>query len=206
MNTNRISLPLVVISCAIVGFLIVYWMYALPELRLMVAAQQSLDQQTASVVKPSATPAIATSATQTTVDTLLPVGDQRYDLSVQVEAASHSAGVTLASMSLALPAAVAALGVPLSTTATASTPVSTLTATIAVTGSYANIQKFVASLVQLDRFITVSQATISAAASTSAATDTKPAANGDPSLSGSITAFAYYVPAPIATPAPTPKP
>lgn len=134
-------------------------------------------------------------AVQTQANLLLPPTDQQYDLSVQVESLAKSKNLTISGLSVnaaqptnlqkTTPAANDTTSEGPSTITAADAPLSTaavkVTVSVGVTGTYANIEQFIAGLPALDRFVQIDQVTI-----------TNQAAG---QLGAQLTAFAYYLPA-----------
>jgi hypothetical protein len=198
---NRLSPTILAASLFGAVFLIGLWLLVIPQFKEMGVTFGALDkmQQPTTVTKTKS----ATRSAQeqqildlkTQAQTLLPSSDQQYDLSVQIEALSRSVGVSLTGLSLnasqsALPTTAPAQDDSISTkatptpTAAAATPKPAsagkkVTATITVTGSYANIERFIIGLTSLGRYISIDQTSVTNAA------------NG--AVTAQVTAFGYYL-------------
>jgi Tfp pilus assembly protein PilO len=168
-------------------FLILYWFMVLPQFRDLATQQKQLEQllgSTSSVSKQTTTAQQARK--QALIDLaaqsqkLLPLSDQQYDLSVQLESAAKAAGVNIISLVVNAPE----LGIPKTTVADSTGSTSPrVTFTIAGTGSYGAVASWVTSLVGLERFIQLDQVTIGAKSP------------DQDSVTGTVTGFAYYLPA-----------
>ncbi len=122
------------------------------------------------------------SEVRTNALTLIPTTDNQYDLSVQVEALAKEKKLTISGLTVSavVPTNLQST-TPVEGTTTAGAGLLKVTVTVSVTGTYANIQSFVASLPALDRFIQIDQITITSGT--------------DGLTNAQLTAFAYYLPA-----------
>jgi Tfp pilus assembly protein PilO len=136
---------------------------------------------------------------------LIPPTDDQYNFTTQIESLSKNLGIPLTSYSTVITAA-APVSKPASTaddssgggaastaksTTSVAAPVNTssdptanlkkLTASMAITASYADVQKFIMAVQQLDRYVQVSQVILTSAATSDQVTAT-------------FTASAYYLP------------
>jgi len=152
-----------------------------PQLRIIANAQQEivhLASQPVDTRVPKAPEATeATKQEYQQVMDLLPLTDSQYDLAVQIEALTRSAGLPLQSLSMNAaqandPNAVTVNGLQV------------LSASLTTKGSYPVIEKLVAGLTTLERFTQINQVSL-----------TNGPQDGD-QVSALITVQAYYLPNP----------
>ena len=139
------------------------------------------------------------------IATQIPDNPQLPALIHELSAAAHKAGVSLDSLAPGAPAAAAAAA-PAAPAAGAAAPLSQIPVTIAVTGSYFNIESFVRALEHLDRALKTTGLTL---ALNQGDTKTAGAAGAVPNaLTGQIQALVYESPsvAPAAATAQTAAP
>lgn len=179
-------------------FLILYWVFVIPEFRDLAGQQQQLEQllgSTNTITKQSSTSAqearkktLAELTTQ--VQSLLPLTDAQYDLSVQLEAAAKSTGLAITALTVNAPD----LGIPLTTAGAAAaantTNVPRVTFTMGVSGNYGQVRHWITNLVSFDRFVQLDQVAV-----TSKATNDNP-----DQVIAQVTGFAYYLPSSSPTP------
>jgi len=191
MSAVKVSGPVVSIAALVAGFLGVYWFLVLPQVAEWGSAQKRADAALAAkaaIKKADSTADVA--ALRRQVDTLVPLGDRQYDLSVQMTALAAAAGVNLTS--LVFTPSIAATGTPTaaSAAAPAGSPFPVLKVSLSATGSYDALQGFVTGLTKLDRFVTVNQASIGVGSAQAGQAGT---------MSVQIDANAYYLPEPAAS-------
>ncbi|MEZ0286979.1 MAG: type 4a pilus biogenesis protein PilO [Candidatus Paceibacterota bacterium] len=188
--------------CFVLPLAVGYHFLALPQMKKTAEARASvkeLRQSTAAVSSAKQREEYRAKAVQVQEKALglMPVSDDQYDLSVQVEALAKANNLTIGGLTINAAAATVLPkttppkdDVPTTTTA-AATPVATaapsssgplkVQVTASVVGGYADTKKFVTGLTTLERFVQVDQVSITAAA--------------DGRLTTSIVASAYYLPA-----------
>lgn len=173
-------------------FLVLYWVLILPQFRELAGTEKELEQfatgttslsQGSTAAQQKRKQTIADLQAQTNL--LLPVTDQQYDLSVQIEAAARNAGVSITSLTvntveLDIPKTSAADGS--STAAPAATAFKKLTFSMSAAGSYGTVKQWIQNLTSMDRFVQLDQVSV---------TSTVPT---DDQVSGQVTGFAYYLP------------
>jgi len=130
-------------------------------------------------------------ALKTQAETLLPVGDNQYDLLIQVDAAGKDQGLPFSTLSITPtdPAVTTTTGIPL--------PGSTkgVVLNLGNTASYTDTGRLLQSLLSLNRLMKVDQLTLSTAKASTGGLVSGP-------LSVNINATALYLPVVAATPAP----
>ena len=184
----KITPTTLVASTTTAIFLVLYWFLILPQFKELAVAQHDLEQTipSSTALKNQSTSADKRRADiaelKTKAQLLLPATDKQYDLSIQLEAAAKSSGVTLTGLALNP----AELQIPKTSEAqeadaAASAGPKKLTLSLSATGSYAAIQQWVNSLTSLDRFIQLDQITLNADKTGTA-------------LTAQVTGFAYYLP------------
>lgn len=179
-------------------FLILYWVFVIPEFRDLAGQQQQLEQllgSTSAITKQSSSSAQdarkrALAELKTEAEGLLPLTDQQYDLSVQLEAAAKGAGLAISALTVNAPD----LGIPLTTAGAAAAAntsnVPRVGFTMGVSGTYSQVRHWVTNLVSFDRFVQLDQVAV-----------TSKATNDDPDqVIAQVTGFAYYLPASTTTP------
>jgi Tfp pilus assembly protein PilO len=175
------------------------WFLVLPELHQLRIAQAQLQEWNAGGVAAAPSTTAMTLVAEHTAEhqemtMLVPLTAQQYDLAVQVEGLNQSVGTTLSSLSITDSGVSSA--VPAAATSTAVKTPSTLkpvAISLGIAGSYAQVEQFVSELPTLDRYIQISQISLTGGSvTTSAAPDqAKP---GSSTISATLVAAAYYLP------------
>ena len=178
--------PYPVVIAFMIGSLIFlggYWFLLMPQVRLLAALQESLDASNGSTTSSTQkkTEETRINTLKAKANQLLPVNDNEFDLSVQVEALAKKTGLSLTSFKLADNSAST---IPQTSTAGAavtglSADVKKITINVSVAGSYKAIQQFVTGFTSLERIIQIDQVTITSDTSKN--------------LTAQIVGFAYYL-------------
>lgn len=162
------------------------WWLILPQLSTLTASRALLIQPEAATagLKQSSGSELSKANLHQQVLQLMPADDDQYDLAVEVEGLSRSAGVSLTGLSM-LSAVAAASGATGKAAPVASGP-KQLNLTLGVAGSYGAVQAFVSGLPTLSRFVSITQLTMTGGGQTKNV-------QGD-SVTASLTATAPYLP------------
>ena len=207
----KIAPSVIVITTFSLVLLTGFWLVIMPQIKLLTSEQQSaLVTANSSLSLRSTKKAVSAAdlinqkSTRDQVLALIPLTDDQYNFTTQIESLSKNLGIPLASYSTAA-TVVTPVAKPVtddgssggsapkpvaSTTAPASAPASApaavvelkkLTASMSISASYLDVQKFIMAVQQLDRYVQISQIVMTGSQASDQVTAT-------------FTASAYYLP------------